>query len=120
MVQQGSSLSDRGVVLLSEAIIRRAAMDLWMASRQERKPGKYDAWRTERERVHAVRSLERWFHRPYAKMLLGCAGNCQVCDVNDVSYVVKAIKNKADRHLFEMDDDVKRVPYQRERRRLKR
>lgn len=119
MVQRGSSLSDRGVVLLSEAIIRRAAMDLWMASRQERKPGKYDAWRTERERLHAMRSLERWFHRPYAKLLLGCAGDCQVRDVNDVSHVVRAIKSKADRHLFEMDENVNRVPYQRERRRLK-
>ena len=145
MDQQGNELSDMAVVLLSEAIIRRAALDLWAVARpSKRKPHRHIVWipgpdgkcikrketdkeydirlkRHERERLHKCRQLEHWLHSPYAKLMFGCSQDCRIRDVNSVTYFIKAIKHKADDgdRLFALDEDTRRKYHVRQYLRLK-
>lgn len=145
MDPRGSELSDMGVVLLADAIVRRMAMDLWSVSgKAERKPHRHVVWipgpdgrcvkqkesdeeysircaEADAKREKERRELEHWFRTPYAGLLLGCCEDCLVRDTGNVDAVIMTIKRKRRDgvKLFNMDEGQRRMYYRRQSKRLK-
>ena len=118
MAQQAVNLTDRAVVALANAIIRRAAMDLWsVADTPRRKPKRIkvqvrspfgeNIYRPETDEEYMIRmedlerirqgrmeDLEDWFRGSYALMLAGVTGEGVVVLDGDPDRVIKVIKAK--------------------------
>lgn len=135
------TICDQSVSVLVNAVVRRAAQDLWqVAGPPRRAPRKHMIWapgpggcyrrleteeeyqirmmHEERRRRQKCRELTRWAHTPYARMLFGLTDECTV-EEPDIDHVISQIKQKrlAGVKLFDMDKSQRRYS-QRVRRRL--
>lgn len=143
MAQRAVNLTDRAVVALANAIVRRAAMDLWnVADTPRRKPKRIkvqirspfgeNIYRQETDEEYMIRmedlerirqgrmeDLEQWFRGSYALMLAGVTGEGVVVLDGDPDRVIKVIEAKRRKGLGLFATEGCHVYYRTESKRLR-